>query len=162
MSSEQPDLVDAGVYQLPEQPAATAPEFPGWYDISFFGHIQETGLVSELTLHGDRHAYRIEFPDKVWGNDAQAWADYDASAFFSKRPVNPEVVYAEWADKRQRALAARLQRDRWAREQAERETRLAARALEAGPSDPDAGGGDPDDSAWASREDYRELDGSPC
>jgi DNA-binding XRE family transcriptional regulator len=103
---------------------------PGGYfaEISFFGRIEHTGYVTEVTLHGGQAAYHIDLPEKLWGGNPLAWREYAASAFFEKNPVSEESVRAAWKSELERA-------GRWKRQQQEWERQRSQPALESRPAD---------------------------
>lgn len=95
-----------------------------WKVITFFGHTEYTGWVTEITQHGQL-AYRIDFPEKVFGGDPLAYVTHSASSWFSDRPVTEAFVRKAWEERQERQRLRAEQEAEWARRQEQR-------ALEAG------------------------------
>src|SRR6266705_5390949 len=115
---------------LPGMPPAEVREVAdgspgGWFTIAFFGHIEHTGHVTEVTFHGGESGYHIDLPEKIWGGNPLAWHEYAASAMFSRNPVTEESVRAAWEAERARA-------EKWRRQQAEWDRAQSQAALPAG------------------------------
>lgn len=103
-----------------------------WLLISFMGHVELTGWVTEITL-GAQPAFHVDLPDKLWGANPMAWEEYAGSALYSRRPVTEESVRQAWEAQRERAAQR-------AREEAEWHTRQQQRALEAANDDDESQG----------------------
>ena len=108
------------------EPSPPSPLAPGgrFEDISFFGHLDHTGYVTEAIDHGGNAVYRIDLPEKIWGGNPLAEIEYAASAKFSRKPVTEESVRAQWEAERARA-------ERWRQQQAEWDRAGSQRALPA-------------------------------
>lgn len=105
-----------------------APDADGqWMTISFMGHVELTGYVTEITL-GAQAAFHVDLPDKLWGGNPMAWEEYAATALYSRRPVSEESVRKSYEARIARQAAYERQQAEW-----------AARELE--PGDGDAWGG---------------------
>ena len=117
-------LAEASEAMLPPPSALLAPG-GRFEDISFFGHLDHTGYVTEAIDHGGNAVYRIDLPEKIWGGNPLAEIEYAASAKFSRKPVTEESVRAQWEAERARA-------ERWRQQQAEWERAGSQRALPAG------------------------------
>jgi hypothetical protein len=97
-------------------PEPAVPEMPGgdgqWQVISFFGHAEYTGWVTEITKHG-QPAYRIDMPEKVFGGDPLAYVTHAASSWFSDRPVTEAFVRKAWQERQERARLRAEQEAEW-------------------------------------------------
>jgi hypothetical protein len=86
-----------------------------WLHIAFMGHVELTGLVTEITL-GGQPAFHIDLPGKLWGGNPMAWEEYAGSALYSRRPVTEESIRKAWEAQRERVRY----RAEWARTQEQR------------------------------------------
>jgi hypothetical protein len=105
-----------------------------WKVITFFGHTEYTGWVTEITQHGQA-AYRVDLPEKIWGGNPLACHTHAASSWFSDHPVTEESVRAAWVARQERARLRAEQEAEWLRSQSQEQVR----ALEAGDDDEYAG-----------------------
>ena len=99
-----------------------------WLQISFMGHVELLGYVTEITLAG-QPAFHVDLPEKLWGGNPMAWEEYAGSALYSRRPVAEESVRAAWEAQRERAARRAREEAAWDAQQ--------QRALEAGDADDD-------------------------
>lgn len=81
----------------------------GWYRISFMGHVELTGYVTDVTI-GGQPAFHVDLPEKIWGGNPLAWQEYAGSALYSRRPVTEATVREAWE-------AARASRAAWEEQQ---------------------------------------------
>jgi hypothetical protein len=121
--------VDRLVGERDRRAGQPEPQGGQWKRISFMGHTEYSGWVTEVTQHGQA-AYRIDLPEKVWGGNPLAYVTHAASAWFSDRPVTEESVRAAWEAQVERARIRAEQEAEWAQMQEQR-------ALEAGAEDDD-------------------------
>jgi transcriptional regulator with XRE-family HTH domain len=98
-----------------------------WLQISFMGHVELTGYVTEITL-GGQPAFHVDLPERLWGGNPMAWEEYAASALYSRRPVSEESVRKAWEAQLERAKRRAEQEAAW-------RTQDQVRALEAGDDD---------------------------
>ena len=80
-----------------------------WFQISFLGHVELTGYVTEITL-GGQPAWHVDLPEKIWGGNELAWQEYAGTALYSRRPVTEKSVRDAWESARasQAAYEARM------------------------------------------------------
>lgn len=128
----------------PQVPDPVVPLAPAgkWLRIAWFGKNQVTGYVTEVFRHGDKAAYHVDLPDRIWGGDDSAVKDFAADAWFDEDQVPMAAVYSEWAAHRA-YLAQRRQRE------AEQKERLARPAITSG----DVGADEHDDPYMRDYED---------
>jgi hypothetical protein len=121
--------------------AQPSPDGGLWLQISFLGHVERIGYVTEITL-GGQPAFHVDLPEKLWGANPDAWEEYAATALYSRRPLSEESVRKQWEARLERARRIAEQEARYARGQ-------QARALEAGTADRDDQDDDQDDLTGA-------------
>lgn len=95
---------------------------PGGYfaTILFFGRIEHTGYVTEVTGHGSVAAYHVDLPDKVWGGNPLAQVEYAASAYFGRLLLSEESVRSAWEADLVRRERLKQEREEWRRRADER------------------------------------------
>lgn len=95
---------------IPAVPGGPAGQF---MTIAFFGHIEHTGYVTEITFHGGEPGYRIDLPEKLWAGNPMAYREYAASAMFSRWPVDEASVRIAWKAEQERARKWREREAAW-------------------------------------------------
>jgi hypothetical protein len=108
-----------------------------WLQISFLGHNEYTGYVTEIVRNG-QPAYHVDLPEKLWGGNPLAYVEYAATAWFSDHPVTEEFVRRAWEASLRAAEKRRQQEAEWRRADEQR-------ALVAGREDD---GDDGEGAAW--------------
>jgi hypothetical protein len=77
-----------------------------WLRISFLGHVELTGYVTEVTL-GGQAAFHVDPPEKLWGGNPMAWREYAATALYSREPIDGESVRKDWEARQARQARLR-------------------------------------------------------
>ena len=100
-------------------------------EIAFMGRIEYTGLVTQITKHG-QPAYHIDLPEKLFGGNPLGWVEHSASAWFSERPRTEASIRRAWEAAVRAAEKRRQQEAEWDRAARQRALTAAGEADDAG------------------------------
>lgn len=87
--------------------------------ISFLGHDEVTGYVTDVTVGGEP-GFHIDKPGKLWGGNPNAWEEWAGKALRMREPLTEQSVRAEWEARRAAEERRRQQQAEWERQQAQR------------------------------------------
>jgi transcriptional regulator with XRE-family HTH domain len=101
------------------QAVTLLPEGGQWMEMSFLGHDDVTGYVTDITLGGEP-AFHIDLPDKVWGGNPLSWEEWSVRALRRRGPVDGESVRRAWEARRRAAALRAADEAEWRRMQEQR------------------------------------------